>query len=143
MDQHEVEHVERADRPDAFDQGRLAVPVERLKREAAGVDLAAFANELRDLVVEVLSAGKRLVAKLGEAALDAKRDARAVKQDRGLEPFPLKPRRLQQIDEADRAFERDGVKGDERLFARLRLDVLEYLLLVIDEEVALLVGRAG
>src|SRR6187402_2823969 len=62
VEQDDVEHVERVDRTDAFDQRALAVAVERLEREAARVDLAAFAHELLDLSVEVQMAGKRFVA---------------------------------------------------------------------------------
>ena len=40
---------------------------------------------------------------------------------------------LQQVDEADRALESDGVEGDEGLFARHRLYVFELLVLVVDE----------
>ena len=62
VQQNEIEHVERADRPDAGDQRRLAVAVKHLQREPAAIDLAAFAHELGQLVAEVLRAGKRLVA---------------------------------------------------------------------------------
>ena len=85
-------------------------------------------------------AGERLVAELGEAALHAERDAGSVEQDRGLEAFAHQARRLQQVDETDRAFEGDGVEGDQRFLAGLGFDVFEYLLLVIDEIVALLMG---
>src|SRR3954470_12368477 len=117
MQQHEVEHVERVDRAYAFDQRALAVTVQRLQREAAGVDLAAFGHELRDLVIEVLMPRERGIPERREAALHAQRDARPVEQHRGLESLALQTRRLQQVDEADRTFERDGVEGDERLLA--------------------------
>ncbi len=43
-----IEHVLRRDRPDARKERRLAVAVEGLQREAAGVDLApSFMNLLR------------------------------------------------------------------------------------------------
>jgi hypothetical protein len=47
--------------------------------------------------------------------LHAERDARAIQEDRGLESLALKARRLQEIDEADRAFESDRVEGDKSL----------------------------
>jgi hypothetical protein len=40
---------------------------------------------------------------------------------------------LQEIHESDGSLEGHGMKGDERLFARLGFDVLEDLLLVVDE----------
>ena len=45
MQENEIEHVERIDRRDALDQRRLAVAVERLQCEPAGIDLAAFGDE--------------------------------------------------------------------------------------------------
>jgi hypothetical protein len=54
MDEHEVEHVQRIDWADALDQRRLAVPVQGLQGETAGIRLSAFADELGDLIVEVL-----------------------------------------------------------------------------------------
>src|SRR5258707_1884778 len=143
MDEDEVEHVQRANRPYALDQRRFAVAVEGLQREPAGVDFAVLAHELRDLVVEVLSAGEGFVAELRETALHAERDARAVKQDRGLESLALKARRLQEIDEADRAFESDRVESDKGLLSRLRLYVLKDLLLIIDQKIPLLMGGSG
>src|ERR1700692_1703033 len=38
VQQHEIEHIERIDRDDALDQGRLTVPIERLQCEAACID---------------------------------------------------------------------------------------------------------
>src|ERR1700722_8771148 len=98
MQEHEVEHVERVDRPNALDQRRFAVAVKRLKREPAGVDLAALGDELGDLIVEVLSARKGFVTDLGKAALYAQGDAWPIEQDGGLEAFAEKPGRLKQID---------------------------------------------
>jgi hypothetical protein len=77
--------------------------------------------------------GKGLVAERREAALHAERDAGAVQQDGGLEALALQARGLQQVDEADRAFEGDGVEGDERFLARFGLNVFEDLLFVVDE----------
>ena len=85
-------------------------------------------------------AGESLVAERRETALQAERHTRAVEQNAGLEAFAKDTRRLQQVDEADRPFERNGMERDERLFTRQRLHVFEFLVLVIDQEVALLVG---
>src|SRR6266849_4657972 len=82
-----------------------------------------------------------LVSELRKSALHAQRDARTVKQHRGLEAFALQPQRLKHIDEPDRAFESDGMKGNERLLAGGCLDVLENLFLVIDQIVTLLVSN--
>src|SRR5262249_30656474 len=49
MQQDQVENVERIDRPYARDQRALAVPVQRLQGETAGVGLAAFLHELHQL----------------------------------------------------------------------------------------------
>src|ERR1700712_5648290 len=65
MQQLDVEHVERTDRLDAFDQRRFALAVKRLQCEAACIDLAAFFHELLNLLVEVQVARKGFVAKRG------------------------------------------------------------------------------
>src|SRR5271170_6844283 len=84
VQQDEIEHVERTDWPDARQQRSFAVTVKHLQREAAAIDLAAFGHELGQLVAEVLRTGKRFIAELRKAALDAERNAWSVKQDRGL-----------------------------------------------------------
>lgn len=117
MDQHEVEHIERIDRPDAFDQRGFAVAVQCLQGEAAGVDLAALVHEALELIVEVLCAGERLVADLGEAALDAEGDAGSIQEDGRFISFAGEADRLKDVHEADGAFERDGVESDESLLA--------------------------
>src|SRR6516165_6699721 len=94
--EHQVEHIERVDRPDAGNQRRLAVTVQRLQRKAAGIDLAALGHELGQLVVEVLRARKCFVAELGKPALHAERHAGAIEENSGLEAFALQPQRLQQ-----------------------------------------------
>jgi hypothetical protein len=140
MEQDQIEHVERAHRDDPGHQRRLAVAVEGLQREPAGVDFAALFHEAGDLIVEVEMPRERLVAKGRKTALNAERHAGAVQQNRGLEPFAQQAFRLQQIHQADRPLEGHGVKGDQRLLARLRLDVLEHFFFIVDEEVALFVG---
>ncbi len=77
-------------------------------------------------------AGEGFVAELRKAALHAQRDARAVKENRGLETLAQEPGRLKQVHQTDRTFEGDGVEGDQRLLARLRLHVLKDLFLVVD-----------
>src|SRR5262245_42994432 len=51
MEQDDVEHVERIDRTDAFHQCAFAVAVQRLQRETARIHLAAFGDELLELLV--------------------------------------------------------------------------------------------
>src|SRR5258705_8635694 len=53
VEQDQIEHIERVDRLDAFDQRAFAVAVQGLQCEAARIDLATFGDELGDLVVEV------------------------------------------------------------------------------------------
>jgi hypothetical protein len=55
-------------------------------------------------------------------------------QNRCVLPIALQARRLKQIDQTDRAFERHGMEGDERLLAGFGFGILEDLLLVIDEK---------
>src|ERR1700684_457524 len=143
MQQHEIEHVERVDRPDPLDQRRFTVAVQRLQREPAGLGLAALGHELRYLIVEVLSALEGFIANLRKTALHAESDAWAIEQNGGFEAFAEKASRLKQIDEANRAFEGDGVECHKGFFAGLRLDVLENLFLIAEEGVAFLVGRMG
>src|SRR5277367_232488 len=76
-----IEHVERIDRDDAGHERFFGLPVERLRGEAAAVDLAAFLHELREALVHEEVARKSFVAEGGEAALEAERDARPVEQD--------------------------------------------------------------
>ena len=78
-------------------------------------------------------AGEGFVADLGKAALHAERDAGAIEQHGGLEALAQQAGRLQQVDEADRALEGDSMEGDERFFAGIRLDVLEHLLFIVDQ----------
>ena len=113
--------------------------VKGLQGEAAGIDLAALRHELGEPLVEAV-AGEGLVAERRKAALQAERDARSVEQDGGLVAFAQQPRGLQHVDQADGAFERHGVKGDERLLAGIGLDVFKDLLFVVDEEVAFLLA---
>ena len=79
----------------------------------------------------------------GKPALHAERHAGAVEQDGGLEAFAMKAQRLKHIDQADRAFERDGVKRHQSFFARLRFDVLKDFFFVVDQKVTLLMRRHG
>src|SRR5580704_10871828 len=85
--------------------------------------------------------GKRFVAELREAALKAERYTRAVEQHGGLEALAQQARGLEQVDQADGAFECHGVERDERLFSGLGFDVFEDLLLVVDQVVTFLVRR--
>src|ERR1700736_2145729 len=143
VQEDQVEHIKRVDRPDARNERRFAVTVEGLQGKSAGVDLAAFAHELGQLIVEVQMARERLIAELWEAALYAERHAGTIEQHRGGEAFALKAQRLQHVHQADRTFEGGGVERDQGLLARCGFDVLENLLLVVDQEITLLVSRRG
>ena len=65
MQEDAVEDVEGVDHADALDEGRLAVAVEGLGREAAGIDLAALGHELGHLT-------QRHGAQRAQARLDAR-----------------------------------------------------------------------
>src|SRR5579862_7336142 len=71
----QIEHVERADRFDPFDERRLAVAVEGLQRKTAGVDFSTFAHELLHLAIHGEVTRERFVTELRKAALNAERDA--------------------------------------------------------------------
>ncbi len=60
-----------------------------------------------------------------------------------LEALALQAERLQHVDEADRAFESDGMERDQGLFARCGFDVLEDLFFVVDQEVTFLMSGRG
>lgn len=110
VQENNVEYIERADWNHPRHERTLAVPVERLQRETAGVDLAAIGDDLLDAIVEVEVAGKYFVAQFWKSALDTKRDPGPVEQHGRFEAFLYQPRSLKQIKQADRALEGDGVK---------------------------------
>src|SRR5258706_14472734 len=85
VNQDEIQHVERAYRPDARHERRLAVPVEGLQREAACEALAALGHERANALIDRQVAGKGLRSELWKAALHAEEDARSIKEDRGIE----------------------------------------------------------
>jgi putative flavoprotein involved in K+ transport len=143
MQQHDVEHIQRIDRRDARHQRAFPVAIERLQSEAAGIDLAALIHELLQTGVEVEMAVEGRVAELGKTALNAESDARTIEQDRGFKPFVDQTTRLQQIDQADGSFKGHGVKSNQRFFTRFGFDIGEHLLLVVDEEIARLIGRTA
>src|SRR5262245_61727318 len=143
VQENEIEHIERIDRSYSGNKRRLAVTVKRLQRKAARIDLAAFAHELGELIVEVLVARKRFVAEFRKAALDAEGHAGSIEEDRGFEALALEAQRLKHVHEANRTFEGDGMKGNEGFLARLGLDVLKHLLFVVDQIVALLMSDRG
>ncbi|MNC78173.1 hypothetical protein D3C75_1303260 [compost metagenome] len=62
-----------------------------------------------------------------------------VQQDFGFEAFAQQALGLKHVDQADGAFEGDGVEGDQYFFARFGFDVLKDFLFVIDQEVAVFV----
>src|SRR5271170_4343621 len=104
MQEDQIEDVQGTDRTNAFDEGRLAVSVERLQREAACVDLASLGHELHHLAVHGQVSWKRFVPEFGKAALKAQRDAGTVKQHGRFEALTLQASGLQKVHEADRAF---------------------------------------
>src|SRR5258706_1514710 len=143
VQENEIEHIERIDRPDSRNKRWLSVTVKRLQRQAARIDFAALAHELGQLIIEVLVARKGFVAEFRKAALDAERHAGSIEEDRGREALALEAQRLKHVYETDRAFEGDGMKGHEGLLARLGFDVLEHLLFIVDQVVALLMSGRG
>src|SRR5258708_4657900 len=102
----------------------------------------AIVHGRADLLVCRLVSRERFGAELGVAALDAQKNTRPVQEDARFESFSHEPRGLQHVDEANRALEGHGMEGDERLLSRCRFDVLENLLFVVDEVVALFVLRS-
>src|SRR5260370_8664999 len=82
VQENEIEHIERTDRPDPGNKRRLAVTVKRLQRKAARIDLAAFAHELGQLIVEVLVARKGFVAEFRKPAQDPERHAVSIEEVR-------------------------------------------------------------
>src|SRR5262249_11960106 len=78
VQENEIEYIERIDRPDSRNKRGFAVTVKRLQRKAARIDLAAFAHELGQLIVEVLVAREGFVAEFWKAALDAERDSGSI-----------------------------------------------------------------
>src|SRR5262249_26173312 len=82
--------------------------------------------------------GERLVAHLWVAAGRRRHErAGAVENEMGVEALPVDPGYGQHVHQADRSFERHGVHEDVRLLTRLGLDVLEDLVLVVDDRIAL------
>src|SRR6185503_5818329 len=108
MQQDHVQHVERIDRSNALDQRSLTVPVQRLQSETTSVDLATLAHEFDNLVVHGHVTRKCFAAELGKAALNAERHAGPVQEDGRFETFAQQARRLQQVDEPNRALKGYG-----------------------------------
>src|ERR1044072_3261857 len=84
--QRRVEAVERVEGLDARHEVRLGEAVQRARREATGIDLAALVHELRDLVVYLHVAREGRVADRREAAsARGHEDAGPVEDDAGVE----------------------------------------------------------
>ena len=143
VQQNEIEDIKRADRPNTGQQRPFAVTVKHLQCETAAINLAAFTHELGELVAEVLRAWERLIAQFWKPALHAQRHAGAVKQDCRFEALALKPQRLQHVDQANRALERDSMKSHQGFFARFCFDVLKHLFFLVDQKITLLMRRHG
>src|ERR1700737_1818800 len=101
MEQHQIQHIERIDRADAWDQRRLTVSVQRLEGKAARVHPAAFFHEDLDLIVEVMMTRECVVSERGKASLHSERHARSIQEYGGFKTFAQEPLRLQQVDEPD------------------------------------------
>src|SRR5688572_11139048 len=71
MQQNQIEHVERIDRPNSLDQTGLAVPVQGLQCEAARIGLASLHHELLQGIVHGEVTWERFVAELRKPALHA------------------------------------------------------------------------
>ena len=113
--------------------------VERGGGEPARVDVAALVHERLQLLVVAEGAGERLVTDLGVAARGrGHQRARAVEHQVGVEALPVDPGRGQHVHQTHGPLEGHGVHEDVGVLSWLRLDVLEDLVLVVDDRVALL-----
>ena len=83
------------------------------------------------------------ITKLRETALNAKRDTRAVKENRCFKSLVNQATCLEQVHKADGALEGHRVKSDQCFFARFGFDVGKDLLLVINQKIARLVCRTA
>jgi len=61
--------------------------------------------------------------------------AGTVQQNRCLVSFAEEARRHQRVDDPDRTFKGDGMKGDESFFAGIGFDVGKHFLFVVHEKV--------
>ena len=111
----------------ARNKGFFRLAIKRLGRESAAVDFAAFLHELREALIDEKMSGKRLIAERRKTALEAERDSGTIKQDRRLVSFTQQARSDQSVDNPDRTFKGDGVKGDQSFFAGVGFDVWERL----------------
>ena len=133
----EVKDVQRVDGLDAFHHVDLTHAVERSGGEAAGIDVAALIHEGLELLVVGLLAGEGLVAHAGvPAGRCGDEGARSVEHDGGVESLAVDAGAGEQVDEAHRPFERDGVEKDVGSLTFLCLVIRKDLLFVIDDRVA-------
>lgn len=140
----DVEDVERMDGLDARDQVGFAHAVQGGHGEAAGVDFAAFLEQGLELLVVLLVAGKAVGANGREAAgVGGHQDGGTVQQDGGVPALAVEAGGGQLVDEADRAFEGDGVHGDEGVLVAFSLVVGPQLGTGIDVDDAVAFGDDG
>src|SRR5579875_1171853 len=133
--QGRVQHVERVEGLDPFDQVVLSEAVQGPHRESAGVDVGAFLEKGLDLVVDGEVTREGLLADRGVAAgAGGEEHPRPVEDDVDVEALPDQAGRRQQVHQGDRPLVGDGVDEDVGLLPRLRLDVLEDLLLRVVEK---------
>lgn len=143
VDEIDVQHIQGIDRDDARDEGLLGLAIQRLGREAAGIDLAAFRHELGESFVHQEMTWESLIAKRWEAFLESHGDAWAIEQDGGLVTFAQQASGDERVDETDGTFMGDAMKGDESFLAWIGLHIFEDFFFIVDEDVAVFVSGVG
>src|SRR5215469_2583151 len=131
-----VEDVQRVERLHPVDKVLLAEAIQGAHGEAARVDGRALLEQRLDLPVPRKVPGEALGADGRVAAVPGgQQDTWAVQDDRHIEALAHQAGRGKQVDQGNRALERDGVNEDERLLARVGPDVFEDFLLGVVERV--------
>src|ERR1700751_2725392 len=131
-----VQDVQRVDRDYPRDKGFFRLAVQGLGGEPTAVDLASFLHKLCEALIDEEMPWKCFVAERRESALEPERNAGAVKKDGSVVSFAEQACSGQGVDDADRPFERDGVKRDERFFTWIGFDVWKDFLFVVYEKIS-------
>src|SRR5208282_100855 len=134
--QDTVQNVQRIDWDDPRYKRLFCLAIERLCGKSAAVHLAPFFHKLRQTLVNEEMSRKRLIAKGRESTLEPERDAWAIKQDGCVVSFSQQARCGERVDDTDRPFESDGVKGNERFFAGIGFNIGKHFLFVVHEKVS-------
>src|ERR1700674_5666123 len=114
--QRGVQYVEGMEGRHPFDEIVLTEAVQRTHGEAAGVDLGSLFEEGLDLVVDGQMSGEGFLADSREATRSrGEQDARAVEDDRDIEPFADEAGGREEVDQGHRSLVGHGVDKDERL----------------------------